>query len=328
MQAEKNQSLFAQFICQLKMVFFKAKMSIVLALIGLITLTKAQNSQVNCSFSLSDGIYTCSVFAVTIADDEHANIIIGGDHLSGYTDAHVQTVGIFVSNIPFVVTEFFTRFPNVNRFLASFSGLLRIQSNAFDSATNLVSVEINNNDRFETIHANAFSGALNLANLTLRSNQLETIDENSFTGLSSLGQLFLELNRIRQLPAGVFRPLTSIEVLIFSDNLLESLHGSLLMNNPQLRHLDCQRNQVNSIGRDFLDGVPRLELINTLGNLCVDDVFAISEITTINHVRLAFETCFRNFENDPDNQVRTYILELHGGPVIISHVNGTIIARL
>lgn len=298
---------------------------IILIVLGLSEI-KGQIVNLNCLFAVTANVYTCQISGASVEDNENANIIIGGQHQQGFGDGDVRRVNIFLSNIPFVVSQFFTTFVNVSALTISSAGLTRIQTNAFANAQNLNDLSINANQLLTTIHANAFQGAPNLVNMDLLGNQIETINGAAFTGLSSVLQIFLDHNRLQVLPANVFQPLLSLQGLYLSNNQLESLSGRLLAHNNDMRRLEIARNRINAIGRSFLDGTPRLSFFDTVGNNCTNSLWNIGGVTTIETVRLGLSTCFDNYGPD-ENELRRFVIEVRG-PFVLLHENGTEIIRL
>jgi hypothetical protein len=178
-----------------------------------LSVTTAEDIEVNCRFGELNDVYTCNVMFVTIPDNLDANFIITGNHLTGRTNANVDRINILASNIPFIIPQLFTEFPNVKIFDNLSGSLLRIQSNAFANARNLRVVNIAGSRNFNTIEENAFAGAKNLLDLHLSSNGIQTIHENAFASLDSLKTLEMHGNQIRELPVNLFSPLRSLELV-------------------------------------------------------------------------------------------------------------------
>lgn len=290
------------------------------------TTIKAQNVNINCNFVFVVNVYTCQISGLTVSSNENANFIIGGQHLAGQNNANVGRVDITGSNIPFVIRQFFTTFPNLASFHVLSSGLIRIQTSAFENAGNLRTIGINGNPT-TTIAANAFTGASNVTLLDMLGNQISDIHELAFNGLTSLQAIFGDHNRIQQLHHNVFRPLTTLDSLYLSNNELESLDGRILANNNNIIRLDIARNRINALGRTFLDGIPRLAAFNTVGNTCTNSYWRIGGVITMETVRVGLSTCFDNFVEPPSDDVRFLTLELTG-TLIIRDENGTEIIRL
>lgn len=296
-----------------------SKMSVacrVLLILFLSALSRAQNVNINCQFSIVSGdVYSCMIIGVTVVDDENQNFTIGGQHLQERSNNDVGRVHILMSTIPFIISSLFTTFPNIHNFHIMEAGLTRVQTNAFSNAHNLRVVSINGNP-MRKIAANAFSGAPNLELLDMLGNQLESIHELAFNGLSAVQQIFGDHNRLRELHHNVFRPLVSLDSLYLANNQLESLDGRLLSNNGNMRRLDIARNQIDAIGRTFLDGIPRLASFNTVGNRCINAFWTIGGVTTIETVRDGLATCFDNFVEPPEDDVKIFTLELIGSMII------------
>lgn len=299
--------------------------STILVLIGLLATFQAQDVNINCQFTESGGFYTCFLSDVNIIDNINANFIIGGQHLPGLSNANVQRVQIFASNMHFIVTQFFTTFPNLSVFFLSHGGLNRIQSNAFANAQFLNDVFIFGNPSLTQLQSNAFTGASNLESMILDHNAIETIHETAFAGVNRIIALDIGDNRLRTIRFNQFQTMPLLQRLSLSDNLLESLDGRLLSHNPQLTFFLFGRNKVNAIGRNIFDNVPDIQVINGMDNLCTDGFWAIGEVHSIESVRRDLATCFDNFDQLPE--VRRFILHVQG-TVIVSDANGTEIVRL
>lgn len=296
---------------------------IAFALFGASSVTAV--TTINCRFFMSVNEYTCTFPILTIPDNENLNITIGGLHQQGLGNDNVTRVEFLVANVPFIVTQIFTTFPNVNFFTIQNSGLTRIQSNAFTNARNLRTILIILNSQLRTIHENAFIGAPNLLDLNLRGNQIETIHESAFTGLSQVHTLRLHENRIHRLPVNVFSPFVGLGTFSLQDNSLESIDDRLFTNVQRLFQIDISRNQINAIGRNFLEVLPNLSVLSAWENRCVSGAWTIIDRE---NVRRALNDCFNNFPSVPDdNDVRRFVLELRG-PLFLKFENGTGIVRV
>lgn len=84
---------------------------ITFGLFAIFSQTKAQNVNIICNFSIVGSNYTCTLADITIADNENANFVIGGEHLPGQNNAGVERVFILSSSTPFVISQFFITFP-------------------------------------------------------------------------------------------------------------------------------------------------------------------------------------------------------------------------
>lgn len=289
-----------------------------------------------CVFGFSASVYTCSISGFTLVD-ENANLVFEGIHLEGQSDADVDMIGVINSNISIIMTQLFTRFPNVGAFYIDNGGLARIQPNAFANAKNLTNVFINYNQELQTIQANAFTGASNLLVLDIGVNRIVNIHETAFNGLNSLQILVMDRNLLTNIPPNLFSSLSSLLRIDASFNArVESLDGRTFENNPLLTNINFNWNGINAIGRNFLDGLPRLQFLSLLGNRCIDFSWNLSlQTENIDVVRQALEQCFENFVEVPgteapppeNNDLRRFILELRG-PFSLRYENGTEIVRV
>lgn len=153
------------------------------------------------------------------------------------------------------------------------------------------------------------------------------IHETAFTGLTELVSMYLYDNEIRELHINVFRPLTSLSLIYLSDNLLESLDGRIFEANTELQEIIFDRNQINAIGRNFLDTFQFLRVLYVSGNRCVDNRWHYgTENADLEVIREGLATCFDNFDRG-EGGVKTFRVELRGS-LIIRHQNGTEIRRL
>lgn len=290
---------------------------------------QSQTSSINCIFADINGFYSCQISGVTIIDNENQNIDIVGQHLLDRNDALVNRVEIIDSNIPFIITQIFTKFPNVTVFQVFNGGLTRFQPGAFWNAANLRFMGIRLN-QIQTINVNAFEGAWNLQTIDIVSCQVEAIDEKAFEDVPSLTTLSLSENKIEKLPVNIFSFLPSLSSLFLTSNKLTSLAGGLLSNNFAMRFIDLENNQINAIERSFFNNLSQLNFFNILRNRCASNFWVVNGGTvTIDTIRESLRVCFDNYvENpEPEPEVRRFILEVRG-PFSLRFENGTEIIRV
>lgn len=143
----------------------KSPKSLTLAIIIIATcsLAKAQTANLNCEYySINTpqvSIYSCILSGIEIEDNENLNFVFAGDHLPGYDDSQVQVVEITASRVPFIITQLFTNFPNLVGLFIHDGGLTRVQSNAFNNASNLFQFTVTGTPELQEVQANAFQGA-------------------------------------------------------------------------------------------------------------------------------------------------------------------------
>lgn len=290
--------------------------------------TSAQSFDVSCNYQTLENVYYCIIEGATVADDENANIVFGGTHQTNRSNVDVERVEIRNSNIPFVMTQIFTTFPNLRRIEIRASGLARIQSNAFSNAGHLDRIYITGHTQLTAIYANAFSGAVNVEIVDLGVNGIQTIHETAFDGVENLVSLIMDTNRIRELPADFFSNFPLLETINLSDNQLSSLNGRFFANNRQLININVVRNQIDGIGWTILDGLDRLRLFDARQNLCVNDQWRLWGPITVETIRHGLAACFSNPSIDPrDIELRRFVLEIRGG-LSLRLENGTEVLRI
>lgn len=160
--------------------------------LGLLSLAEPQTVNIDCLFILGSATYMCVLNFLTIADNPSANFVIGGEHQPGLSNVDVNAILTDNSDIPFVITQLFTEFPNVEQITITNSGLTRIEPNSFSNARNARFITISQNPQLRSIPENAFSGLANVEMLALRSNGIESIREGAFNGLTLVTTLFLD----------------------------------------------------------------------------------------------------------------------------------------
>jgi hypothetical protein len=207
----------------------------------------AETTNLNCFFVGISSVYNCRIANQAFSKNWNQTFIISGRHVEGYTDEMVRGIDIpATSNVSFVISQLFRQFPNIYRFRAFSSGLLRIQSNAFELVDSLELIIINSNP-LHTIHSNAFVGARSLRTLDLNGNQIANIFDDSFSGLSSLRELMMENNRIKRLSRHIFKPLKNVESIFLSGNRITTVEDELFQGLRDLRSIDLMDNRVSKI---------------------------------------------------------------------------------
>lgn len=288
---------------------------------------KAQTENLTCNYEDVSGYYSCQISGAVIADDETLDIAISGEHLPQRSDVDVNRVEIIDSNIPFVVTQIFTKFPNISILLIENAGLTRFQIGAFRNGGNLRSLGVRSN-QIENLTADSFEGAWNLQTIYVIDCQVSTVDGAAFNGLSVLDTLLLSNNNIQQLPVNVFSSLPALNSLFIKSNKLESLDGRLFSNNFALRFIDLENNQINAIQRNLFDSLSQLSFFNILRNRCASNYWVVNGGTvTADTIREGLTACFENFVEPPEPELRRFILEVRG-PFSLRFENGTKIVQI
>lgn len=253
---------------------------------------KAQNIQINCSFQRAtvSADYSCHLSSIVVREQQ--DVIIGGNHLPGHSNDDVVFVRILDSDIPFIIKQIFTTFPNLERLQITRVGLIKIQPNAFVDARNLKNLIINENP-LTVIPQAAFIGISGLNELDLRSNSITALHFNAFIGLSQLIDLHLGFNQIYELPDNVFRPLTGLINIHLDSNKLERLYAKDFSHNIRLRQLRFPNNRIYAIERTFFDSLAEALLYVFSQNVCINGSFLfLSRELLLENLRV----CIENFE--------------------------------
>lgn len=299
---------------------------IFVAILAAFSTAQAEVFVVPCEFQIMGGTgwYSCVISDVRVPD-ENLEIVFAGGHLPGFGNSDVEWVDIRRSNIPFIMTQLFTTFPNLV-ILAHPTNLLRIHPNAFANASNLDQFSTQGNPELRTIPANAFAGAPNLRFLQIGSSLnggVQIIDENAFSGLAHVNNLILQ-GQLEQLPINLFRPLKSLQRISLAFNRLETIHGRLFEANPNLESINFGSNRINAIERNFLDGLPLLQTFTLNGNFCANINWWPG--VTIETIREGLSDCFDNFDA-LNAATRKFFIKLRGH-MTVRYENGTEIIRL
>lgn len=149
-----------------------------------------------------------------------SHLEISGEHTSGHTDADVQFVFIKSSNIRYLQSTIFEKFPNLVEFVLVDSGVEVVMPDALKSCKELEIFNIDDRTlgaiparlfqnctkleeviilgQIKELVDETFYGLGNLENLDLSGNQLTALDSNSFKGLIRLRHLNLAENKFSE----------------------------------------------------------------------------------------------------------------------------------
>jgi Leucine-rich repeat (LRR) protein len=171
-----------------------------------------------------------------------------------------------------------------------------IRNNTFEKATVLKYFTLYGN-QISALEADTFRGATSLETIILHSNQISHVYPNAFRGLPNLHVLSLSSNKITELGGRIFAPL-ALNVLDYlgfdgnsiksldkdtfrklphlrglglSNNLLDSLDETLFLNNTELVNLDINSNKIDKLNSTMFQHLPKLEWLNLMDNICVND---------------------------------------------------------
>jgi Leucine-rich repeat (LRR) protein len=252
----------------------------------------SQASTIDCNYTLNSEVYSCELSNLRIAESEFNNITVSGRHLSGKSNSDVTRVTLHASEVPFIITQIFEAFSNLQLLVIQGSGLRHIRSNDFKDAGNLDRLIIRQNP-ITSLPAAAFAGASHVSWLELTNNSISTLDENAFVGLNRLSALFINMNRIGSLPTNLFRPLIRLATIFLSFNNLSRLHRRTFAHNQIMHQVSFEGNPINAIERRFLDSIREVRIANFIENRCVNQLFLF---TTVDVMREGLSNCFDNYE--------------------------------
>lgn len=255
----------------------------------------SQVVNVECSFRFGGPNYDCFVDGASIPNDLNINVLFFGVHQPGYNNQMVTRIFIERSNVSFVIKDTFKTFPALRSYIVfssvSNSGMM-IQENALQDAYNLQEFVIIDSN-LHTIAASAFQGTTNLRYIVFSRNQLRSVPAGLLDGLINLELIMLNFNKLTALPSSFFQPAVSLTQIHIGNNEFRHLPANLISGNSRLNEFYAPENQIDSIGRGFLDNLNAISNINLLGNVCVSINFnGIGSNITIEQVNQQLEPCY------------------------------------
>lgn len=288
-------------------------------MVSLFLLCVGQNVEIRCNFNRdSTGRYGCQATEFLMTENATLNVFIVGNHMPDETNMDVVFCIITNQPVPFVISEFFTNFPNLTS-LNIYGGLQEIQENAFEAALNLEDLSIYTSP-LRVVPANALAGATNLINFGIfQCPQFERIDQNAFIGLNNLGIVQILSTGLRFIPENVFSTLNNLRLVDISENHIQTIPPRLFINNLRLESIYFLYNGVTAVARSFVDNFVNLSYLyqfSVTGNSCGNSTYHPSYVDDIH---TALEQCYRNYE-----QRRRFTLDLQGS-LVIRDENGNVI---
>lgn len=285
---------------------------LLLSIFGLIAATSAQeNIELPCNYHLSFfGEYVCELFSVDDYDRDTTTVTFVGDHLEGYTETDVDVVGIYFSDITFIIPEIFTTFPNLNELDMEFTGLIDIDQFPTDIPnfayfTSFFGyVEVIRNNTFENVGET-------MLYLDMALNELEEIEQTAFANCGSLSLMYLLYNRVPHPPEETFWPLVSLIALDIDSNDFVVLEETLFINSTELLALWVERNEIDRIAPTF--SAPfNLEVFAAFGNECIDRGFDISEPIDVAFMHASLQQCYNAFTGAGPDDLKTVSFQYQG----------------
>lgn len=258
--------------------------------------------------------------------DPSYNVTFSGQHRGGRNNSDVRNVRITNSQVPFIIRDIFTVFPNVYAMQVDNGGLEEIQGSAFARAANLRVLNFVRNN-ITSLTADTFINLPFLEELNFVSNNIVNISVNAFIGLQNLISLRFQDDSISTFLPFTFRPLNNLRNIYLTGLRLQRIDGRLFASNRFLRILDLQDNSIDAIQSTFLNNLANIQIINLMENNCVNYFFSIEGNLTIPDVQSNLTTCFNNFNNVRPTYVTRLILEVEGHFTLFNE-NGTAIVRV
>lgn len=253
------------------------------------------------------------------------SFVIEGFHTNDRTNLQIGAAQLAYGNIPVIVKEFFTTFPNLHDFKVRNSALEILSPGDFENAENLRRLELSGN-RLTAIPANAFQGAIYVGVLNFYNNEIETIHADAFSGLDFCYDVTLSNNSLQTLQPEMLQTLPWLRILLLDNNQITSLPTNFFQNNQLLNYFSAIANEINSVSPNIFDSIPQISDVNMRQNSCVDREWrSIGVVSTWEQVRNELAECFNNYRSS--NETKIFTLELTG-TLIIRDQNGQELMRL
>lgn len=242
---------------------------ILLSLVLLLAAGSYAQVEINCLFqNIEDIGYTCYIEDAEIG--EGSTVVIGGEHVEGFTNDDVLNVDIMNSNVPRIPQEIFDTFPNLV-FLEVFDSQL-VELQPFENCINLRTFIASYNQLTE-VPAGIFEGCPDLNILDLTHNQ---ISEFHSQGLENLLRLDLSDNQLEEIEVDSFGNLRSLEVLNLNLNFIRVILPGFLSNlGYTLKELHLASNQISEVLPEEFNSLANCEILSLFNN----SISSISDIS-------------------------------------------------
>ncbi|UYV81683.1 Tl [Cordylochernes scorpioides] len=152
--------------------------------------------------------------------------------------------------------------------------------NLFDSITNVISVNLENNkitflngeifsklsltyinlgfNEFETLQKKLFKSQFKLESLIIKNNKLTHLPTNIFEDLYSLKNLDLSNNKLESLAPNVFQGLGSINEILLKSNIIKEISEEWFKNATKLSNFDISKNRIVNIQENAFHGLSNM----------------------------------------------------------------------
>lgn len=274
--------------------------------------SSAQNPvEIECDFfSTIYDDYVCLIYQQN-ATDRNASYVFVGDHEEGKTNADVVAVGVFFSNMTFIIPEIYTSFPNITELDIEFTGLTEIDP--IPATVNLEFFICYRNDLSTIANETFATQNSSLIYLEMMDNGITTLEEDAFVGGSQVVVLYLLFNRINTPPTRTFWPLTTVGLIDIEANNFQRIHHTLFLQNNELEIVFMENNNISAVSPQFTFGFrDTMFAIVMYRNECIDRAFILEEDIVIAFMHSSLQGCYNNFTNADPNANRTITLEFRG----------------
>lgn len=292
--------------------------------LAFLSFASSQDLTLNCLYlNTPYDEYACLLMNIEVLN-ETQNVIIGGEHMEGKTEADIEVVVIADSNTPFMIQQIFTTFPNMLELEIYNSSL---QSVNVPPSANLIWLDLSLNNILR-LERGGFRNQTDLAFLFLVSDNIREIDEDAFEDIGNLFFLILIGNVIEEIAPRTFDPLTELMILDMEGNSLTRIDEGIFSPMRNLVYLFLDFNQINAIHPRFVaDLIGILEYIDLKGNLCINRSFEIDDDAGVAQMNNALNTCFNNFNGTSPSDIRRITLEFVGNLALFDEF-GNLIVRI
>lgn len=171
------------------------------------------------------------------------------------------------SSLERIPAKLFNHYSNALEIVARSVGLQRLDSDSFDGAAYLETIDLSSN-QLTQVNGDVFQNLSNVRHIDLSYNTIETIDGDAFSHLSKLNYVDLTANCMAQLPSRIFAGLMSLEVVALDHNQLKGavIGADLFETNINLVYVSLQYNQLTQIGAATFTNLTKLRYLRLSHN--------------------------------------------------------------
>lgn len=234
-----------------------------LVILFTIELIAGQLNQAQCTYELTNTVYTCRLINQNIQNEGNLQQI-GGSHLPIFGDNDVMTLTETNSVINVFPSLLINRFVNLNSVLLTGVQMKQFVSPIRNCAN--LSVIILNFNEIPTINSGNFANCNKIVYFSITNSGVENVHEGAFNGLTGLKFLSLSANNIATINMNIFAQLSQLEILELSDNKIMDLSHTTFQFMPLLSQLSLDGNQIASWNSSILASNQQLEIIRLNGN--------------------------------------------------------------